>query len=334
MRSLAITLFFVLTYSLGFSQVDTTIQRKWNLECVEGDTLLNDPYCDFCQVNEPYEFWGVKVTSPNNRLLYIRHPYDVQRVGMNYVEIAYDIDNSFFVDHRTTTFSNDTITLLIDSLESCEMEPVDTVSGCTRIDSFYISGDSICIRLDCDTTLFCQDLSQYRDSLSVGGVTIYREYWQEISTDQIAVTVNGGSLPNATRQISVKVEGQKMKEGPPGVGDYTVSSPFINFNYTLEEEDVEVWFIDETGPVEVYREYFVNLSTDNFTVSVNGGVVPVLRQALKIYVEGQKLSEGPLGDYEVSGSTINLKYSLENEDAEAWFIMNTSDVGFLGLFRD
>jgi len=316
------------------AQVDTTITRKFSLECVEGDTLLNDPYCDFCQINEPYLFYGIKVTSPNNRFEYIRHPYTIQQVGATFVEIGYDQTESFFIDYRKTTFESVGIKTLLDSLNGCPEPPPPEGGGCTLIDTFYISNDSICIKLDCQEELFCQNLSQYRDSLSVGGVTIFREYWSEISGNQVAVTVNGGLLPGNTNQLSVKVEGQKMKEGPPGVGDYTVSGSFINFNYAMEAEDVEAWFIYESGPVEVYREYFTSLSSTSLSVSVNGGVVPVLNQALKVYVEGQKMAEGPAGDYELSGNTVQFKHSLEDEDVEVWFIMNTSDVGFLGLFKN
>jgi hypothetical protein len=324
-----LTVSFLLLCFIGFSQN----QRKFNLRCAEGDTLINDPYCDWCQVGETYYHYGVTIESPSQRFEYIRHPYTARGINDRFIEITYDRDSVFLVDKSFTVFENTAMKVVLDSLNGCPTAPEVPGTGCTRIDTMYIANDSICIALDCDTTLFCQDLSQYRDSLSVGGVTVYREYWTSLNTDQLAVTVNGGSLPTATRQIFVNVEGIKQKEGAAGVGDYTVNGPLIEFNYTLEDEDVEVWFIDETGPVEVYREYFTGLNSSSFSVSVNGGVLPVLNQALKVFIEGQKLSEGPNGDYEITGNSINLKYTLEDEDAEVWFIMNTSDVGFLGLFR-
>ena len=117
--------------------------------------------------------------------------------------------------------------------------------------------------------------------------------------------------------------------------DYFVNGANIDFTYPLESEDVEVWFVEDTRcNLLIFQQYYNDVNAAEVVLSANGGVFPALRQSIVVWVEGYKQQEGPTGDYEIVGSTVEFKYTLEDEDVEVWFISGLVDVGHLGLFQD
>lgn len=409
-----ITALAIMLFSLcGWSQIDTSYQ-KFRFDCREGDTLVNDPYCHFCPPLDTTFFYGLRVTSPNNRIRYIRHPYQVNvRNSGNYIWITYDTDSSLVVPVEATYFTDKDSALIVDSLMGCPIAPIDTICCEDLIDTFRLHGDTLQISLSDEDSLHSVVLNiQATDSdccCNDCSFAIYREYFSNVTGDSIVVTVNGGELPSQAEKLWVLREGNKQIEGLDTLGDYTFQDSVISFGYWLDGEDIEVWFMADTltnNPVDVQRDYFLNtygtrvtptvaLPANPFwvkvfvegeenhygndyqingayidfnyylqnedvevwyisdvdcdllifkewfpdadgpsvTVTGNQGNFPALAQAVTVWVEGWKQQDGSTGDYEISGSNINFNYELDGEDVEVWYIIGSVDTGISGLFQ-
>ena len=315
----------------------STFAQKFAFRCVEGDTLLNDPACHWCEPDQEFIMYGIEVTSPTSQKKYIRHPYEAYVRNDRYFGINFSQDSTLFFDTTRVDMTEfTTAQLWVDTLNNCPLPPLPDIGLCCQeVDTFFIQNDSLCISLTSLDTVYCVDLSIYRDSLSVGATTIFREYFSNITGPGVVVGVNGGTLPSELSGVGVFVEGIKQKEGPPGVGDYEITGANVSFNYALDEEDVEViFFWSTTDAYNIFRQYFADVSAGVVTVTENGGVIPVLNQALSVFVEGMKQQEGPTGDYEIVSNQIVFNYTLDSEDVEVIFILGINDLGFLGLFQD
>lgn len=397
----------------AWGQIDTTYQ-KFRFNCLEGDTLINDPYCWFCQPNDTVIFYGLQVVSPNNRVRYIRHPYDVTVPTPNFIRIFHDLDSTTVIPLLATDFTDKDSALIVDSLMGCPTRPLDTICCIDLIDTFRLQGDTLQISLSDEDSIHFVVL----DIPAAGGgdcccndcsFAVYREYFSNVTGDSIVVSVNRGRLPPDAGKLWVLREGNKQIEGLDTLGDYTYQDSVIRFGYTLDGEDIEVWFMADTltnNPVDVQRDYFLNtygtrvtptepLPANPFWVKVfvegeenhygndyqingahidfgyyldnedvevwyisdvdcdllifkewfpgvngaavtltgNQGTLPALQQSILVFVEGWKQQNGSTGDYEISGSSINFKYTLDNEDVEVWHIIGAVDTGISGLFQ-
>jgi len=301
-------------------------QGVFSFECIEGDTLLNDPYCDFCTPGVPYEMWGLKVTSPSGRVAYILHPYSVEGFGTLYVTIRYDVNSTLFYNWQTqTSFSSQQE--MIDSISGCPVRPPD--AGGARIDTFQLRQDSLFISLEDDNEpAWHVVFSDFRDSSVYSGAILYREYWRDLQGDSIRVTLNDGRLPDSTAIVGVYVEGWRNQEGPGK--DYTVTpdSGLIVFDYNLQYEDVEVRWLVGSG-LRFYREIVDSVSGD----SVNLPDWPLDCPTLRVRVEGWQQQEGPDRDYLHLRDSIFFNYTLDNEDVLLSWILDGTIV-HQELFED
>lgn len=391
------------------AQLDSSAYFKFI--CVEGDTLINDPFCHFCPPNDSTVFYGLKVVSPSNRVKYIRHDYDVQIRQSSYIWITYDRDSSLVVPVQVSQMKDSA--QIVDSLMSCPTVPLDTICCIDLIDTFRLNGNFLEISLSDEDSIHSVELTIEAapgdcccNDCSFG---IYREYFSNVVSDSVIVTANRGRLPGDLSKLWVIREGNKQIEGLDTLGDYTVSDSIINFGYWLDGEDVEVWFIADTltnNPVDIQRDYFLNTygvrvtptetlpsnpfwvkvfvegeeahygndylingayidfnyylqnedvevwyisdvdcellifkewfaDTDGPTVSITGnqGNLPALSQAVTVWVEGWKQQDGSTGDYTISGNTITFSYELDGEDVEVWYIIGGIDTGAIGEFQ-
>lgn len=163
------------------------------------------------------------------------------------------------------------------------------------------------------------------------GVSIVRTYHPLITGTVVSVPV----IPDSLAQLQVFVEGIKQQLGPPGLGDYQVSGSDLVFNYSLENEDVETWVMDNECSLLLFEEHISAYTGTVLTVTANNGTLPVLDQAVKIWVEGLAQQDGPGGDYQLTDvDQATMKYPLDAEDVNFWFVIGSADVGFLGLFQN
>lgn len=301
-----------------WGQIDTTYQ-KFRFDCIEGDTLINDPYCWFCQPNDTVIFYGLRVASPNKRIRYIRHPYDVTVPNQDYIRIFHDLDSTTVIPILATDFTDKDSALIVDSLMGCPTRPIDTLCCIDVIDTFRLQGDTLQISLSDEDSLH----SVILNGLTGGccndcSFAVYREYFSNVTGDSIIVAVNGGRLPDSPEKLWVLREGNKQIEGVDTLGDYTYQDSIIRFNYWLDGEDIEVWFLADTltnNPVDVTRDYFLNTYGTQVTPSLP---LPANPFWVKVFVEGEE-NHYP-HDYDISGANIDFTYYLENEDVEVWYL--------------
>lgn len=339
MKQILLTIVFLPLFIVAlFAQQDVSIRasgsatNKFTFECIQGDTIkYNDPDCHFCPPDQITIFWGLKVTSPAGRKKYIRHPYTIDTLAGNYYfNIYYDTDSSLFLDIRRTNFANRAV--MLDSLTGCPPPPPDTAISKVVIDTFRIVQDILEISLNSEDSVHKVNLSVYRDSAKASGIAIFREYFANVTDTVVSISVNGGLFPDSTQNICVFLEGIKLKEGGYPIGDYRIVGNQVRFNFPLDLEDVEILFAVTTGPIKIFRQYFPDGTGNSFSVTENGGTLPILRQATLVFVEGLKQIEGTAGDYTLAGNVVNFSYQLDGEDVEVLFIIGTNDLGTLGLF--
>ena len=373
---------------------------QFEFNCVEGDTLYNDPACYDCEPNTPSIFYGFEVIIPTGRKLLVRHPYQTRVRSTSYVDVTFDGTRSYLFDYRLSAFAS--AADLKAALDACPNPQAPPCNECPKIDTFQLVGSALQISLNTEDSLHTVDLSGVCDFCTNAAIVgVFREYFQAVSIDSVIID-NTDTLPDQEELIAVYVEGVRQRQGE--FADYTISSDtVIKFNYTLSNEDVTIWWLESSSSLAVSRTYLVNSSGSTFAASLpdsisnllvfvegikqeygqdfdttgnqinflynlanedievwyldnqtllmyqeffssvsgtsilitaNEGITPIINQATHLWIEGVLQQEGTSGDYTKLGPDITMNYSLINEDAGAWFILNINDNGILGDFRN
>jgi len=400
--------FILLFFTLSIFSACRSQSGLIEVECLRGVEIAGN-YCYFCPPNGSTVFDGLKIDYGNGRLLYIRKPYVARfRDADSLTVITFDREQrASFRLSQTVYPTMDTLRSIIEACAADPVTPVDTVDCCPTVDTFMVVDGILYFSLSSEDVVYSANICC---DTAGGVVSVYRQYFADVTGDTLTVSVHGDTLPGISRHIAVYVEGIRQKEGPPGAGDYQysdstivfnyslagedawiwfidraegittyqefftdvsadtvlISGSFpadtaqvnvfvegirqiqgapgsgdyringnrIDFNYTLSSEDVEVWFIDQTGPLSIFSETFLDATGTTVTVTANGGTIPALNQATLVFVEGLNQQEGSAGDYETSGSNFNFKYTLSSEDVSTHFLIGTTDMGVLGLFQN
>jgi len=272
----------------------------WRLECIEGDTLINDNACWWCTAGVPEVFYGIEVLSPSNRRTLIRHPYVAETRGEPYFVINYESDSTkFFEMLRTDTSVYKTSQEWVDYLNSCPEPPPEFC--CPVIDTFELRNDSLCISLTSMDSVLCVVLP---DSIPPP------QYVEQFTLVDDTLCI----------QISEDTVNCVVIEHPPHQTIDTLEVQGDTLFVSLSEDDTTYFVIlpsggdSDTIVVEseccedcraaLFREYFSNVDSSYVTVTVNGGNIPDDRDYLWVMREGDKLMEGGpgVGDYTVTRS--------------------------------